>query len=178
MKRWKIGPSKIQAATLEMPPCCPGCSTKFRPNRRLPASPPTAHKTPENAARQLLPVRLMPSFHPQERQTLEANKRGCHRAKRKCVGRKISGPRPMATVDVVLSPELGRDKNALYHTARPKPHGAELRPAGRGDSGPHHRAQPIHSSGRTKYRGHRVGLSGERKPRPSEDSCNKADPGS
>jgi hypothetical protein len=48
-KHWKSGRPSSPPATSATRPCCPNCSTRSRPIRRSPASPPMAPSTPANA---------------------------------------------------------------------------------------------------------------------------------
>ena len=161
--RREFAPSRLQAGTLDIRPYCPGCSAKSCLNRKLAVSPPTANMTPENATRQLLPVMLVPSFHPARTSDTGSQNAGAIAQNDAVRAAKKLGPDPMSTIDEAPSPEPRRDKDALYQTARPRPHGTGLRSAGRGVSTQRRRAQLKHRSGRARYSSPGVSLSRERK---------------
>ncbi len=102
--------------------------------------------------------------HPaaQERQTLEAHQRRCHRPQRSGQCLTLPGPRHLATVERIPPPKPCRNQDALHQAPRPIRDGAGLRPAGRRNPNPRCRAKSLHSSGHTCHRARRISLSGER----------------
>lgn len=85
-----------------------------------------------------------------------------HRPEPSRGGVKIPGPHPVAAMEWLSPPKPSRDQDALCETTGPEPHGARLRPAGRGDPNPHRRAKPLHSSWHPCHRTRRISPSGER----------------
>ena len=129
-KRQKFVPSRLQAGTLEFRPYCPGCSAKSRLNRKSAVSPPTSNMTPENATRQLLPVILVPSFHPARTSDTGSQNAGAIAQNDAVRSAKKIGSDLTSSIDEAPSPEPRRDKDALNQTDRPRPLGTGFRPAG------------------------------------------------
>ncbi len=98
----------------------------------------------------------------QECQAMEAYEQRGHRPEPSRGGVKIPGPHPVAAMEWLSPPKPRRDQDALCETTGPEPHGAGLRPAGRGDPHPHRRAKPLHSSWHPCHRARRISPSGER----------------
>ena len=65
---------------------------------------------------------------------------------------KISGPRPLATMERIPPPEPRRGEDALREAAVPEAHGTGLRPSGRGTPNLDRRAKRLYRARHTRHR--------------------------
>ena len=162
-KTLEIRAASSPPATSAMRLCCPNCSTRSRPIRRSAASPPTAPTTPASATMPSPPAALPPSFRPARTpkpwKTDHAPVRS--RATRPC-GFEILRPGHLATMERIPPPKPRRNQDALCQAAGPAPHGAGLRPSGRGVPGPCRRPERLHRARHPRHGGRGISLSGER----------------
>jgi len=171
-KHWKFGLLKSPAAMWAMPLCCPNCSARYLPITRLPASLPplmvcrqtvagqrTEPTTRPSATMRLPNAVLPPSFHlartPSRGRPIAP---GQPRATKPFGHRNISDG-TLATMERLPPPEPCRDENALCKTAGSAPHGAGLRPPGRGVPGSCCCAEQLHRARHPGYEGRRIGRS-------------------
>src|SRR5690606_10178677 len=68
----------------------------------------------------------------------------------------------LATMERIPPPKPRRNEDALCETAGAAPHGAGLRPTGRGASGPYRRSERLHRARHPCHRARGISLSGER----------------
>ena len=99
---------------------------------------------------------------PQERETLEGRHRRCSCAQLGTAGIAIPWSRALATMERLSPPEPCRYENALFETAGSAPHGAGLRPSGRGVPDEGGRPERLHRTRHPCHEDRGIGLSGKR----------------